>query len=139
MLEKILASNISSPITAVGNILDNLFTSDDERLSKELAMQRLHVNSQLVQSEINKIEAQHRSIFVAGWRPFLGWVSGSIIAYSYIVQDILNWCLLIYDQTLPQLPKVSPEGLAAANTLAAIMLGVYGTQRTIEKVKGKAK
>ena len=32
-----------------------------------------------LQGEINKIEAQHRTIFVAGWRPFIGWVCVHIV------------------------------------------------------------
>ncbi len=40
-----------------------------------------------LQAEINKIEAQHRTIFVAGWRPFIGWVCGVALAYNFILRD----------------------------------------------------
>ena len=42
-----------------------------------------------LQSEINKVEAQHRSVFVSGWRPFIGWVSGFAFAFHYIVMPLL--------------------------------------------------
>lgn len=40
-----------------------------------------------IQNEVNKIEAQHRSIFVAGWRPFIGWVCGLALLYNFIIRD----------------------------------------------------
>ena len=44
-----------------------------------------------LQNEINKVEAQHRSVFVSGWRPFIGWVCGVALAYNFIVRDLLTW------------------------------------------------
>jgi hypothetical protein len=68
----ILGGGVAEPVKAVGAILDYLFTSDEERLDKEQALLRLAQRPNLVPAKINKIEAQHRSIFVAGWRPFIG-------------------------------------------------------------------
>ena len=38
-----------------------------------------------LQGEINKIEAQHRTIFVAGWRPFIGWVCGFVVCSVFVL------------------------------------------------------
>ena len=65
---------LAQPIEAIGNVLDKLFTSDDEKLSRQEALARLAQQPAMAQIEINKIEAAHRSVFVAGWRPFIGWV-----------------------------------------------------------------
>ena len=43
------------------------------------------------QAEINKIEAQHRSVFVSGWRPFTGWVCAFALAYNFVIRDLLIW------------------------------------------------
>jgi len=51
-----------------------------------------------VQNEVNKIEAQHRSIFVAGWRPFIGWVCGVALLYNFILRDIIAW---VYPEQIP--------------------------------------
>ena len=44
-----------------------------------------------MQTAINEMEAKHRTIFVAGWRPFIGWVCGIALAYNFIIRDMLVW------------------------------------------------
>jgi hypothetical protein len=83
-----------------------------------------------VQSEINKMEAQHRSIFVAGWRPFIGWICGLSLAYNFIIRDLIAW--------------VSPDAMPPAiqmDQLITILLGMLGLGglRTFEKIKDKTK
>ena len=83
-----------------------------------------------VQSEINKMEAQHRSVFVAGWRPFIGWICGLALAYNFIIRDIIAW--------------VSPDAIPPAiqmDQLITILLGMLGLGglRTFEKIKDKTK
>lgn len=83
-----------------------------------------------VQSEINKMEAQHRSIFVAGWRPFIGWICGIALAYNFIIRDLIAW--------------VSPDAMPPAiqmDQLITILLGMLGLGglRTFEKIKDKTK
>lgn len=58
----------------VETIADDLFTSDEERL--KVALQEKGIEAELIkgQLEVNKAEAQHKSFFVAGWRPAIGWV-----------------------------------------------------------------
>lgn len=46
--------------------------------------------SDLAQAEINKTEAASGSIFVAGWRPFIGWVCGMAIAYDFLLRPIIG-------------------------------------------------
>ena len=67
-----LTKQATEPIEAVGNVLDALFTSDKERLDKKAVLARIAQQPGLVQLEINKIEAAHKTVFVAGWRPFIG-------------------------------------------------------------------
>ena len=83
-----------------------------------------------VQSEINKMEAQHRSVFVAGWRPFIGWICGLALAYNFIIRDVIAW--------------VSPDAIPPAiqmDQLITILLGMLGLGglRTFEKIKDKTK
>jgi len=83
-----------------------------------------------VQSEINKMEAQHRSVFVAGWRPFIGWICGIALLYNFIIRDVIAW--------------VSPDAMPPAiqmDQLITILLGMLGLGglRTFEKIKDKSK
>lgn len=84
------------------------------------------------QTEINKIEAANSSIFVAGWRPAVGWVCVLGLAYSYLVYPFLLWYAAAYNVDLHALPKLETDGLYQ---LVLAMLGL-GTLRTFEKVKG---
>ena len=81
------ADELTGPIEAVGNVLDALFTSDKERLDKKTVLARIAQQPTLVQGENNKIEAAHKSVFVAGWRPFIGWVCGLALFYNFIACD----------------------------------------------------
>lgn len=83
-----------------------------------------------IQNEVNKIEAQHRSIFVAGWRPFIGWVCGLALLYNFIVRDLVAWVS----------PSIMPPALQMEHLLTVLMgmLGLGGL-RTYEKLKDKSK
>lgn len=83
------------------------------------------------QVDINKIEAANPNIFVSGWRPFIGWVCGVALAYTYVVTPFWAWILTLYypDKTMPVLPSDNLFELVLA------MLGLGGL-RTFEKIKG---
>lgn len=133
MLELIKA--VSTPITAIGNILDSLFTSDDEKLSRAEIMARIQQQPQLAQTEINKIEAQHRSLFVAGWRPFIGWVCGINLAYLVCIRDWLVWGATVLHMNIVVPP---PVGMDMTIELVIALLGLGGL-RTFEKIQGVSK
>jgi len=84
-----------------------------------------------IQTKINEIEAQHRTVFVAGWRPFIGWVCGIALAYNFVIRDLFIWA--IKPETVP--PALQMEHLM---TVLLGMLGLGG-MRTYEKLKNKVK
>lgn len=90
------------------------------------------------QLEINKQEAAHNSLFVAGWRPFIGWVCGVGIAWQFVFAPIANWVLLLVVAanpeitTFPDLPKLD---MSEIMSLVMAMLGMGGL-RTFEKMRG---
>jgi len=130
---------IASPVEAVGNVLDKLFTSDEERAVAAQVIEKLRQHPQELQVEINKLEAQHRSWFVAGWRPFIGWVCGVSLGTYYIPQFILAsilWLRVSWAaSSLAPYPIDNVEGLFE---LVIAMLGLAGF-RMVEKFGGKAK
>ena len=93
---------------------------------KELDPQRLIE----LQAEINKLEAQHRSLFVSGWRPSLGWVCSLAFAYHFVSFPIIK---TIYPEV--DFPVLETEPLF---TVLLGMLGLGG-MRTFEKIKDKTR
>jgi len=86
------------------------------------------------QMEVNKVEAAHSSIFVAGWRPFIGWMGGVSLGYAFLLQPILSWFLAIVGVTTP-LPEPNTDAMMA---LVTAMLGVTAA-RSFDKWKGTSK
>jgi len=85
----------------------------------------------LAQAETNKIEAAHRSVWVAGWRPALGWVSALSFAWIFLLAPITQWVLLLMGNTVV-LPVLQSDILLE---LTFALLGLAGL-RTYEKQKG---
>ena len=81
----------------------------------------------LAQVQLNAAEAKHRSVFVAGWRPFVGWVCGLGMAINFVVIPVASpWVQIV------------PTDMATMMPVLLGMLGLGGL-RTFEKVKGAAK
>jgi hypothetical protein len=80
-----------------------------------------------IQTRINEIEAKHRTVFVAGWRPFIGWVCGIAFAFHYIIMPLL----LAYTDIKP----IEFD----TNSLFTVLMGMLGLGglRTYEKLKDK--
>ena len=128
----------TSAVEAVGKVVDELFTSDEERLDRKAVLARIAQRPTLVQAEINRIEAQHRSIFVAGWRPAIGWVCAAGLAAYFLPQYALAaW---LWARTVLATGALAPFPVRADGLfdLVLAMLGM-GTLRTIEKLQGRAK
>lgn len=85
------------------------------------------------QVEVNKAEAASGSMFVAGWRPFIGWVCGAALVYQYLAAPLLPWGLNALGGHVPPMPSLDGN----LWELMAGMLGVAGL-RTFEKVQGAA-
>ena len=101
-------------------------------LTKILAEQEKAIQeANIKQIEVNIAEAKSSSIFVAGWRPFIGWMCGSALAYHYILQPLLVFALTSAGQEV-ELPAFDMQSLL---TVLMGMLGL-GAMRTYEKTKG---
>jgi hypothetical protein len=81
------------------------------------------------QIEINKIEAASSSLFVAGWRPAVGWICALALGYNFIGFSLLQWASSLWK--FPSPPALSLDGLI---TILMALLGL-GTLRTVEKVQ----
>ena len=133
-----LASLLPTLLPVVGDVLDRFFPNKEE---KEKATREIeakltdHLASiDLAQLEINKAEASHKSMFVAGWRPFVGWSCGLALFYTYLVQPI---AIFVMGQTgnLVHLPTLD------LSTMMPVLLGMLGLGglRSWEKYKKVAR
>jgi hypothetical protein len=128
-LSKLVGGGATAPIEAIGNVIGKVYEGKNEKLSHQEVMAAIAQNPQMWQSEIGKMEAQHRSVFVAGWRPFIGWVCGTGLGFVFVFNPIIQW---ITGQAGPSMPT------EAMLTLVVSLLGLAG-YRTVEKVTGSAK
>lgn len=93
-------------------------------MDQQLAMAQM-------QGTTNTAEAGSQSIFVAGWRPFVGWVCGAGFAMVFVVGPLLEWIANLFGHAI-KFPILD------ASTLTTLLLGMLGlgTMRTVEKVQG---
>ena len=125
---------IDKLIEPVSQILDKFIADKDLKLKLQHELnQELH-KANMAQIEVNKVEAQHRTVFVAGWRPFTGWICASALAYHFILEPVLIFILALQNIQLT-LPTFDMGSLL---TVLMGMLGLGGL-RTYEKAKGITK
>jgi len=105
-----------------------------QQFEHEIAMKLLQ--SGMGQMEVNKTEAAHRSIFVAGWRPAVGWVCAMALLWHFMLFDMAAWIQLAFFPDTPPLPALS--GTGELITVLMSMLGLGGL-RSFEKYKGVAR
>lgn len=119
-------------LSIASTIFDKLFPDPIKAGEAKLELLKLQQSGELAsmmaQTDTNKVEAGSSSLFVAGWRPFLGWVCGFAMCYQYLVRPFLT---AFY-------PALSFPGLD--DNLWQLLLGMLGLGglRTFEKVKSVA-
>lgn len=129
---------IGELLGGVGKIADDLFVSDEERfkiVSRETAIGADLLNTQI---DIDKAEAQHPSLFVAGWRPFIGWVGGIALAYQFLLYPLLTW-IWAFMQAKGWIPAAqNPPPVLKAEELWVVLTGMLGIAglRSFDKLKG---
>jgi hypothetical protein len=118
-----------------GKVLERIFPDPTERMKAQTALTQLQESGELAklagQMEINKVEAASTNWFIAGWRPFVGWICGLGLAYVAIVEPIARFIAL-------QLAYKGAFPVIDTNLTMQVLLGMLGlaAARSIEKVKG---
>lgn len=134
-----IVSGIAGPLFG---LVDQLFTSDEEREAAKLKLIEMEQRGELAQIAVNMQEAKSESTFVAGWRPFIGWTCGSALAYEFVIKPFLVFAMNAGALWLDG-PALDPALLPDLDwsALMPVLLGMLGLGglRTIEKVKGANK
>lgn len=109
---------------------------DSEQAKAALATLEAELNFQAKQIDTDTAEAKSNSLFVAGWRPFIGWVCGAAFGYCFIIQPFAQFLTLVTHAGID--PKTFPT--VDLNSMMPVLLGMLGlgTMRTVEKIQGAA-
>jgi hypothetical protein len=117
----------------IGNIISKVADNIDRFTLDKQEKAELITEINKAQLEVNKVEAGHTSMFVAGWRPFTGWVCSFALLYHFILQPLLTFVLYTFGNEIV-LPTFD------MGTLTTVLLGMLGLggMRSFEKVKRSA-
>jgi len=126
-----IVKELVGPVTG---LLSEFIEDKDQkaRLAHEIAtMAERHANENAkAQLEVNKVEAASKSLFVAGWRPFIGWTCGLGMFGNFITIPFANFvlALLSYEVVIPLVPL---------ETMMPVLMGMLGlgAMRSFEKTR----
>ena len=133
-------TGIGTAVTGVKDILGMFFPDKTEeekaRMVQAFQIMQLQAQADTNQTNVNQSEATNANWFVAGWRPFVGWVCGSACAWNWIGISVLKAVLAIAGVTLAV--QLTPASLTEMMPVLLGMLGLGGL-RTYEKTQGVAR
>ena len=110
-------------------VINKIWPDKSEQEKQELAAALTVIQGQL---DINKVEAGHQSIFVAGWRPFIGWVCGIALAYAALFEPVMRFIAKVAFSYTGEFPVIDHD-ITMQVLLGLLGLGAY---RSWERVKG---
>lgn len=129
---------IGSVIDSVGKVADDLITTEKERIQLGLEGRKIDQAVDLAQIGVNNTEAASASLFVAGWRPALGWCGAVAMGYQFVLYPLLTWAWALA-QANGHLPAgMQPPPMLDTDALWVILSGILGLSgmRSFEKSKG---
>ena len=127
--------NLGSLVGPVTGLLDKFIEVKDvkNKLAHDLSTMAERHAQELAkgQLEVNKTEAAHKSLFVAGWRPAIGWICGLGMASNFLLIPIANFVLALTGSAI-----VIP--LLDTGEMMPVLMGMLGlgAMRTYEKKQG---
>jgi hypothetical protein len=123
-------------IPVVGKLLDKILPDTEKAAEAKARLIEMQMNGELQQLagqlEINKEEAKSTSWFVAGWRPFIGWICGASLGYVALIEPMARFAAAVgwgYSGAFPAIDTTMTMQVLLG------MLGL-GVMRSTEKIKG---
>lgn len=128
---------VSAALEIGGKVIDRIWPDPAQAAAAKLELLKLQQSGEIAamagQMDINKAEAGNASIFVAGWRPFIGWVCGAACAWNWIGLKVALFVAAYFAHPL----NLAPADIGEMMPVLMGMLGIGGL-RTIEKINGVA-
>ena len=123
-------------IQTIASFIPNPEDKAKAQLAMQQALVQAAIDADKEQRDIDKTEAANPSVFVAGWRPAVGWLCVVTLFYQWVAAPFLtwsaNWAAIAWGWTIPQLPHLDS---ADTQTLLYALLGIGGL-RTVDKITG---
>lgn len=123
-------TGLGSVADLANTVINKIWPDKSEQEKQQLAAAVMVIQGQL---DINKAEASNPSVFVSGWRPFIGWVCGAGCAWNWVGLPVVKTIAVAVGFQM----NVSPADLTEMLPLLIGMLGLGGL-RTAEKINGVA-
>jgi len=123
-LSSLVGGSIGEAADGVASAINQFVETKEEKKAAELLLMKVQQEPDKWQAEINKIEAGHRNMFIAGWRPAIGWICVFALGWGWILAPILQF--LFPEKKMPAIE------LGEAISLVMAMLGM-GALRSYEK------
>lgn len=117
-------AGIGSVADLANTVIGKIWPDKSDQEKQQLAAAVMMVQGQL---DVNKVEAANPNVFVAGWRPYIGWICGTGLGYQFLIYPIL----------VAFVPGIAQLDMGTLITLLGGMLGL-GAMRTVEKLNGVA-
>lgn len=141
----IIGDIIGGVIDKAGSIIGKAVVDKDKQAQLQADLERLKIeevdkaaqriqNQMIAQIDVNKVEAASSSMFVAGWRPAIGWVGAIGLGYSFVFEPFFSWAATVIWKYTGAFPALDTGTLMI---LITGMLG-FGGLRTYEKTQGVA-
>ena len=125
-------------IPVIGKVLDMVLPDKQANDAAKASLLSTEVQGEislaLGQLQVNQAEASNKSVFVAGWRPFIGWICGCAFAYAFILQPFLQFILVAFKVNF-DISKLPQLNLAELSYVLMGMLGL-GAMRSYDKTQG---
>jgi len=134
-------NGIAGLVGSFAPIIDEMFTTPEERSNAKLKLLELAHRGELAQLAVNSEEAKHSSLFVSGWRPFVGWTCAVALCLSFIVFPIIQSYFIYYTAFTDEVIDLSGLPKFDWSVLAPVLMGMLGlgALRTAEKMTGVAR
>ena len=125
---------VAEAVAAGLKVIDKFVPDPEAKRKAEEELRKDLLQWDKAQTDVNAVEAANPNMFVAGWRPALGWTCAFAFAFIYVIGPMITWLSTMAGNPIP-LPSFNVDALMG---LTLGMLGLGGL-RTYEKVKGVAK
>ena len=130
----LLASILPSALSILDDYIPNKTEANRAKAKLEASLISLTSEANKSQARINEVSVGHRSMWVAGWRPAIGWTCATGVFWAYVGHPLALWTLAMAGSSIV-LPEIATGGLME---LTMGLLGLAGL-RTFEKYKGITK
>lgn len=121
-------------------LIDSLVVTDAEKADAKLRVLELASTERIAQLGVNATEAASKSMFVAGWRPAVGWICVLALAWQFILLPLVSSLISFIAMYNGVTVDLSTLLIFNTNELMPLLLGLLGltASRSFEKVAGVA-